>query len=298
MTRHGAAGFSVDDVVQTRLRAPFVPQSLKELERVRDAPACVGVDPDETLVLGRHLVRITVPFEKTLVEVVRSLDERDLEMQSRRENRLAHGLAELSDDHLLGFIDDIRGAVQQQKSHENHGEAEECSYCSLAGLLCARLEGFERKERKNAFGILVEKDLAACLWQHSLHGLEVHALTRDLGRAPVRLVKRLEAFRITLAAIDPVERIALGLQNRLFGLAAGARDDLVVLGPSFVNQPVALLLCLVDGIPGGLDRVGRIHILQDDLVDRNSGVVLLWPGAGASPARLSRCPAGPPSIPR
>ena len=64
------ARLAVDDVVEARLRAALVADALEEQQRVVDAPAGVGVDPDVLLVLGRDLVRVAVPLEPALVEGV------------------------------------------------------------------------------------------------------------------------------------------------------------------------------------------------------------------------------------
>ncbi len=48
-----------------------------------------------------------VPDEDALLEPVDLLDERCLEMQARIQNRVAHGLAELSDHDLLPLAHDI-----------------------------------------------------------------------------------------------------------------------------------------------------------------------------------------------
>ena len=84
----GVARLAVEDVVEPRLGAALVAQPLEEPQRIDDAPARVGVDPDEPLVLRRNLVGIAVPFEEPLVEVVGLLDERQLEVQARVRDRM------------------------------------------------------------------------------------------------------------------------------------------------------------------------------------------------------------------
>ena len=96
----------------TRLRAPLVAKPLEEEQRVTDAPARIGIDPDETLVLGRNLVGTAVPLQESFVEVIRILCERNLEVQSGSRDRLADRFAELGDDDLLRFIDDVNGTQQ------------------------------------------------------------------------------------------------------------------------------------------------------------------------------------------
>ena len=84
-----------------------------------------------------------------------------------------------------------------------------------------------------------------------------------------------EADRVALRAVHTVECIALGLQDGLLRLAAGARNDPVVLGPRFVDHPVTLRLDLIDLVPRRLDRVGRVDVLQHHLVDRDSHFILI-----------------------
>ena len=73
----------IEDVVQPRLGATLILQSLKEQQGIGDPPPRVGVDPDEPPVSGRNLVGIAVPLEEPLVEEVGSLNERYLEVQNR-----------------------------------------------------------------------------------------------------------------------------------------------------------------------------------------------------------------------
>ena len=114
------ARLAVEDVVEPRLRGALVAQPLQELQRIDDAPAGVGVHPDEPLVLGRHLVGAPVPLEEALVEEVRGLDERHLEVQARRLDRAADRVAELRDDDLLGLAHLVGG-----RRHEHQQEQED-----------------------------------------------------------------------------------------------------------------------------------------------------------------------------
>ena len=56
----------------------------KKPERIADPPPAIGLDPDVFLVLGRDLVRVALPFEPALLEVVRLLDEGRFEVDSGR----------------------------------------------------------------------------------------------------------------------------------------------------------------------------------------------------------------------
>ena len=62
------------------------------------------------LVPRRHLVRVTVPFEKPFLEEVGPLDERHLEVQSRRGDGIADRVTELGDDRLLALAHRVSGA--------------------------------------------------------------------------------------------------------------------------------------------------------------------------------------------
>jgi hypothetical protein len=60
----------------------------------------------------------------------------------------------------------------------------------------------------------------------------------------------------------------------LLGFSSRSRDNLIVFGPSFIDETVSLLLGLVDLIPGWFYRIGRIDILKDYLINSNAGLVL------------------------
>ena len=133
----------------------------------------------------------------------------------------------------------------------------------------------ERQQRQDPGRVLIDVELPADPRQDALHRLQVEPAPRDVGGLAVGRLDRLEAGRLALGPVDPVERVALGLQHRLLGLAPRARNHAVVLGPRLVDHPVALLLRLVDLVPRRLDRIRRIDVLQDDLVDGDAHLVLV-----------------------
>ena len=131
VARDGVAGLSVEDVVEAGLRAALVAQALEEEQRVGDPPAGVGVDPDEPLVPGRHLVGVAVPFQEPLLEDVGPLDERNLEVQAGRDHRIADRLAELRQDDLLGLADGVDRLPEHHEDREGD-DRRECCFCSLS----------------------------------------------------------------------------------------------------------------------------------------------------------------------
>ena len=112
MAGDDVAGLAVDDVVEARLGAALVAQSLEEEQGIGDAPARVGLDADVLLIARRHLVGVAVPFQPALFENVGLLGKRRLEVQAGLGNRLAHGFTELGDDDLFGFRDRVKGRRQ------------------------------------------------------------------------------------------------------------------------------------------------------------------------------------------
>ena len=115
------AGLAVEDVVEPGLSTLLRAQPLEVLERVGDPPARISVDVDEPLVTRRHLIRVAIPFQEALVEVVGYLDEGFLELQSGFGDRLAFRLTELGDHDLLGLVDDVHaaGCAQQAQHHDD-----------------------------------------------------------------------------------------------------------------------------------------------------------------------------------
>ena len=107
------------------------------------------------------------------------------------------------------------------------------------------------------------------------HGLEVEAPARDGGRLPVLLVEGLEALGVAHRVVLALEGVALGRAHRLLGLALGLGHRLVVVGPGLVDGPLLLLDGLVDLVEGGPHRVGRVHVLQDELLDLDAHAVEL-----------------------
>ena len=85
----------------------------------------------------------------------------------------------------------------------------------------------------------------------------------------------LETRAVPLRPVDAIQRVALGRENRLLRFTRRPGDDFVVLGPSFVDQAVALLLRLVDLVPGRLHRIRRVNVLQNDRRYGDTGLILI-----------------------
>src|ERR1700730_11740088 len=71
----GVTGLAAQNIVQAGLSTALIVQPQKVLERIYNPPAGEEVDRDVELVLGRHIGRIAVPLENSLVDKVNVLDE-------------------------------------------------------------------------------------------------------------------------------------------------------------------------------------------------------------------------------
>ena len=120
--RHRVARLAVHDVVQPALRAALVVHGLEVAQRVRDAPARVGVHPDVLLVLGRDLVGVAVELQPALVEAVHVLDEGHLEVQPGRRDQAPDRPAELGEDRLLGLRQRVEGPQRQEERDQGRGD--------------------------------------------------------------------------------------------------------------------------------------------------------------------------------
>ena len=113
---------AVEDVAQQGHRPPFGAHGLEETQRVDDAPARRVVHVDEGLVVGRDLVGITVPDKDALVEILHLLDDRQLELETGSEDRLAHRPAELGDDRLLALAQDVETVPDGDSGHGDEAD--------------------------------------------------------------------------------------------------------------------------------------------------------------------------------
>ncbi len=123
MLGNGIAGFAAQNVLEARLRAAFIFQAHEIGLGIIDAPAGKGIDVNIGFVPGRNRDRLAVPFQEPLIDSIHLLDEGQLEMEPRVRGRLAHRLAELGHDDLLGLVHHVEaaenGAQQQQRPRES-----------------------------------------------------------------------------------------------------------------------------------------------------------------------------------
>src|SRR4030042_2853490 len=99
--------------------------SLKKDKRIADSPAGISIHPDVFFISCRYLIGISIPFQPALLKIVRLLDERSLEMQSRRVDRPSDGLSKLGDDHLISLGDDEDGVDKDEEDEKADGAAED-----------------------------------------------------------------------------------------------------------------------------------------------------------------------------
>src|SRR5450759_3364153 len=133
----------------------------------------------------------------------------------------------------------------------------------------------ELEEREDASRALVENQLSTHLRQDRAQRFEVDAPPGHAGRLPVLLLQGLEALGVPFGVVDALERVALGRADGLFGLSLGLRNRLVVLGPGVVDGALLLLDGLVDLVERRLHQAGRIHVLEDELLDLDADPVQL-----------------------
>ncbi len=120
----------------------------------------------------------------------------------------------------------------------------------------------------------IDDDLVGAA-ENPLHGLEIHALARDVRRLLVLLVDLVEARRLALGFRHGLLTIGLGILGDLGGTAAGLRYDAVGIGLRLVLRAFEI------GARGlhvaeRVDDLGRrIDFLQLDLLDQDAGAVVV-----------------------
>src|SRR5690606_23073917 len=115
-----------EEGAELRAGDSLVAHRLIKKQRIGDAPACEGIDHEPLLIGGNDLLRCGVEIEQPLVEVADVLNERDLEVQTRRCDEPL-GLTKFENQSLLRLIHgeecQIGRHCQKAKDDENHGES-------------------------------------------------------------------------------------------------------------------------------------------------------------------------------
>ena len=182
----------------------------------------------------------------------------------------AHRPAELGEDGLLGLARRCRRTRTAGAATTTAGDDD--GQRALHGFTSVVSPSSWRRGRTPlAFSSRIT--LRPELGQQLRHRLEVDALARHRRRLAVLLVERLEALGVALGVVDALERVALGRAHGLLGLALGPRHRLVVVGPGVVDGALLLLDGLVHLVEGGLHRVGRVHVLEHELLDLDADPV-------------------------
>ena len=101
-----AAQRRVQHAAELRVGAARVEDRLIEQQRIGDAVAHEGVDLEALIVGHQHFLALVVEREDALVDIDDRVDKRPLEIEARRVDEVAHGLAEPQDERLFGRIDD------------------------------------------------------------------------------------------------------------------------------------------------------------------------------------------------
>ena len=84
---------------------------------------------------------------------------------------------------------------------------------------------------------------------------------------------RLEALGVALRALLDLGPVAVRFLEQPRRVAARARHDVVRVGLALVLQSLAILACLDGVVERGLHLVGRLHVLQRDLLHEHAGAV-------------------------
>src|SRR5437016_13401970 len=94
MFGHGVARLASKNVFQTRLGASFVAEPNEKRLGVADSPAGKGIDVNISLVPRRNRHWQAVPFQKSFIDPVDLLNDRELEVQPRLRDWFTNRLAE------------------------------------------------------------------------------------------------------------------------------------------------------------------------------------------------------------
>ena len=170
-----------------------------------NAPTRKGIDEDVCLIPRRDGDRSAVPFQKALVETVHVLHEWHLEMQARLGDRVADRLSKLRDDHLLGLVNRIKRAGENEEHDKDDGD-NRCQKVTLLSLPALPGFGRERQDRKQLPQGLVDDDFLPGLRQDLTHGFEVKPGAGDFWRFDILLKQALKAATSPSASLTRLKR--------------------------------------------------------------------------------------------
>ena len=108
--------------------------------------------------------------------------------------------------------------------------------------------------------------------QHLLEGLEVQPLASHLGSAAVLLQDAQEALAVAAGQQDPLLAEGGRALDDLSCLASRPRQDVLAVGLSLVDRPLAVLARPDDLVEGVSDLVGRVGDLESNVGDEDARV--------------------------
>ena len=136
----------------------------------------------------------------------------------------------------------------------------------------AILQPVEWQIRHDRGALVVEDDLVGAA-KHPFHGLQEHALARDLGSVLVLVVDLQEARSLTGGVVHHLLLVALGGLQSALGLTARLRHHLVEVGVRFVLQALLVGARRLH-VAEGVDHLARrIDLLQLHLIDLDASAV-------------------------
>ena len=122
---YGVTRFAAKNVFQTRLGASFVAEPNEKRLGVADSPAGKGIDVNISLVPRRNRHWQAVPFQKSFIDPVDLLNDRELEVQPRLRDWFTNRFAELRDDDLFRLKNGEEAPEQNSQKNEREHDREE-----------------------------------------------------------------------------------------------------------------------------------------------------------------------------
>ena len=275
------------------LGAALVAQSLEEQDRILDPPARVGRPPRCTScrAVGIWLGSPSHSSQR-LSNSFTSCANGTLKCRPGCVIGVADRLAELGDDRLfrLGHgveVDEIVASTMIASappiSHDRGFTAP-----PSAGRLLRRAQ---REQRQDAPGLLVEDQLLAHARQHLRQRLQVEARARHVRRLAVCSSSAMKRCASPLARFTRSRRSPPppGSSARPARAHAGSPG---CIRPRLIDRALALLDRLVDVVERRLHRLGRVDVLQHQLLHGDAVVVAVGTAPRAAPWPWPRSPRG------